>query len=83
MQLILFTSRSLEGVLEAEEPPSKVGKMSQKDLYRPPTNEELNELKETENLFHSSLFRLQVLGVRTVGFQVNASLLNHNFQDSC
>ena len=83
MQLILFTSRSLEGVLEAEEPPSKVRNMSQKDLYRPPTNEELNELKETENLFHSWLFRLQVLGVVTVGFQVNASLLNQHFQDSC
>ena len=38
-------NRRLEGVLEAEEPPSKVRNMSQKDLYRPPTNEELNELK--------------------------------------
>ncbi len=29
-------------------------------LYRPPTSEELNELKETENLYKSNLFRLQV-----------------------
>lgn len=29
-------------------------------LYKPPSNEELNQLKETENLFHSSLFRMQV-----------------------
>ncbi|XP_067386974.1 nucleolar protein 6 isoform X2 [Emydura macquarii macquarii] len=35
-------------------------KISRADLYKPPTNEELNQLKETENLFHSSLLRLQV-----------------------
>ena len=29
-------------------------------LYRPPTSEEINALKETENLFKSSLFRMQV-----------------------
>ncbi len=29
-------------------------------LYRPPTSEELNELKETENLYKNNLFRLQV-----------------------
>ncbi|XP_017876904.1 nucleolar protein 6 [Ceratina calcarata] len=31
-----------------------------KDLYKPPTVEELNQLRETENLFHSNLFRLQI-----------------------
>ncbi|XP_061927318.1 nucleolar protein 6 isoform X2 [Apis cerana] len=31
-----------------------------KNLYKPPTVEELNELRETENLFHSNLFRLQI-----------------------
>nr|XP_012136698.1 PREDICTED: nucleolar protein 6 isoform X1 [Megachile rotundata] len=31
-----------------------------KDLYKPPTAEELNQLRETENLFHSNLFRLQI-----------------------
>lgn len=35
-------------------------KLSRADLYKLPTNEELNQLKETENLFHSSLLRLQV-----------------------
>ena len=29
-------------------------------LYKPPTSSELNELRETENLFHSNLFRMQV-----------------------
>lgn len=31
-----------------------------KNLYKPPTVEELNQLRETENLFHSNLFRLQI-----------------------
>ncbi|XP_034171311.2 nucleolar protein 6 Mat89Ba [Osmia lignaria lignaria] len=31
-----------------------------KDLYKAPTVEELNQLRETENLFHSNLFRLQI-----------------------
>ena len=31
-----------------------------KDLYKPPTVDELNQLRETENLFHSNLFRLQI-----------------------
>nr|XP_048705772.1 nucleolar protein 6 isoform X4 [Caretta caretta] len=35
-------------------------KLSRADLYKLPTNEELNQLKETENLFHSSLLRLQI-----------------------
>ena len=29
-------------------------------LYRPPTHEELQSLKETQNLFQSNLMRLQV-----------------------
>ena len=29
-------------------------------LYQPPTHEELRTLKETQNLFHSNLMRLQV-----------------------
>lgn len=29
-------------------------------LYKQPTVEELNQLKETQNLFHSNLFRLQI-----------------------
>lgn len=47
-------------------PPEKKAKISKKELYRPPTNEELNQLKETENLFHSSLFRLQVCDTEIV-----------------
>lgn len=35
-------------------------KLSRRELYKPPTSEELNQLKETENLFHSSLLRMQV-----------------------
>ncbi|XP_055636770.1 nucleolar protein 6 [Toxorhynchites rutilus septentrionalis] len=31
-----------------------------KQLYKPPTVEEINRLKETENYYHSNLFRLQV-----------------------
>ncbi|XP_046399816.1 nucleolar protein 6 [Ischnura elegans] len=38
----------------------KKKKLSKKDLLKPPTNEELNQLRETENLFHSNLFRLQI-----------------------
>ncbi|NXI45898.1 NOL6 protein, partial [Galbula dea] len=35
-------------------------KLSRAELYKPPTSEELNQLKETEDLFHSSLLRLQI-----------------------
>ncbi|EFA06414.1 nucleolar protein 6 [Tribolium castaneum] len=30
------------------------------ELYKPPTVEELNELKETQNLYNNNLFRLQI-----------------------
>ncbi|XP_066195759.1 nucleolar protein 6 [Sylvia atricapilla] len=35
-------------------------KLSRAELYKPPTSEELTQLKETEDLFHSSLLRLQI-----------------------
>lgn len=35
-------------------------KRIKKELYKPPTAEELRQLKETENLFNSNLFRLQI-----------------------
>ncbi|XP_057665867.1 nucleolar protein 6 [Diorhabda carinulata] len=35
-------------------------KKQKNDLYRPPTVEELNNLKVTENLFNNNLFRLQI-----------------------
>uniref|UniRef100_A0A8D2Q7D4 Nucleolar protein 6 n=1 Tax=Varanus komodoensis TaxID=61221 RepID=A0A8D2Q7D4_VARKO len=46
-------------------PPASAGvlqpvKLCKAELYKPPTNEELSRLKETENLFHSNLLRLQI-----------------------
>ncbi|KAM3867565.1 nucleolar protein 6 [Diretmus argenteus] len=35
-------------------------KMSRSDLYKPPTAEELNQLKEAESLFHCSLLKMQM-----------------------
>lgn len=35
-------------------------KINKKTLFKPPSNDELNQLKETENLYHSSLFRMQI-----------------------
>lgn len=35
-------------------------KLSRSDLYRPPSAEELNQLKEAESLFHCSLLKMQV-----------------------
>ena len=49
--------RSNKSVSKRETPLSDADR---KKLYKPPTNEELNRLRETENLFHSTLFRLQV-----------------------
>ena len=49
---------------EMGEPAAKKSKLTNKELYKPPTNDELNQLKETENLFHSTLFRMQVWKVR-------------------
>lgn len=35
-------------------------KLSRSDLYKPPTAEELTQLKEAESLFHCSLLKMQV-----------------------
>lgn len=35
-------------------------KLSRGDLYKPPTAEELNQLKEAESLFHCSLLKMQM-----------------------
>lgn len=40
--------------------PSKKKAKFGRDLYKQPTVEELNELRETENLFQSNLIRLQI-----------------------
>ena len=53
---------------EMGEPVAKKSKLTNKELYKPPTNDELNQLKETENLFHSTLFRMQVWKVRDFKF---------------
>lgn len=39
---------------------SKKKKKYENSLYKQPTVEELNQLRETENLFHSNLFRFQI-----------------------
>jgi hypothetical protein len=49
-----------------EEPAAKKLNKAKTDLYRPPTNEELQQLRETEYLFHSSLFRLQVCSLALI-----------------
>ncbi|XP_055545116.1 nucleolar protein 6 [Wyeomyia smithii] len=46
---------------KAEDPELQQHKMkAMKQLYKPPTVDEINRLKETENIYHSNLFRLQV-----------------------
>jgi hypothetical protein len=42
---------------EIDETPKKKLK---NHLYKQPTVEELSDLRETENLFHSNIFRMQV-----------------------
>ncbi|XP_017283451.1 nucleolar protein 6 isoform X2 [Kryptolebias marmoratus] len=62
-----------EDEMEENEPPIKAKrlkpgeevvyhpvKLSRNDLYRPPTAEELNQLKEAESLFHCSLLKMQM-----------------------
>lgn len=36
-------------------------KMSKQELYKAPTVEEFNQLKEAENLFHCNLLKMQVI----------------------
>ena len=38
-------------------------RLSNSELYQPPSAEEMIQLKETENLFQSSLFRMQVITI--------------------
>ncbi|XP_032434833.1 LOW QUALITY PROTEIN: nucleolar protein 6 [Xiphophorus hellerii] len=46
--------------IEEEEVVYHPVKLSRNDLYRPPTAEELNHLKEAESLFHCSLLKMQM-----------------------
>lgn len=45
---------------ELNEAAPKKKKKFENSLYKQPTVEELSQLRETENLFHSNLFRLQI-----------------------
>lgn len=53
--MVVFLQAALDGGVRQAHSASK-----NTSLYRPPTREEINTLKETENLFKSSLFRMQV-----------------------
>ncbi|XP_076350241.1 nucleolar protein 6 Mat89Ba isoform X2 [Tachypleus tridentatus] len=54
-------SNSLEDsrLKESNKLPKKFGKLSKEELFKPPSRSELNNLKETEMLFHSNLFKMQ------------------------
>ncbi|XP_066272586.1 nucleolar protein 6-like [Branchiostoma lanceolatum] len=55
-----LSKRVIEDEEARDQPPTKSVRTGKSDLYKPPTSEEMNELKETENLFQSSLFRMQI-----------------------
>ncbi|XP_068422667.1 nucleolar protein 6 [Clinocottus analis] len=54
------TKRSKLEMAVGEEDVYRSVKLSRSDLYRPPTAEELNQLKEAESLFHCSLLKMQM-----------------------
>ncbi|XP_029019148.2 nucleolar protein 6 [Betta splendens] len=56
----LKTKRSRPDEGKVKEPAYHRVKMSRSDLYKPPTAEELNQLKEAESLFHCSLLKMQM-----------------------
>jgi hypothetical protein len=45
----------------------KLKKIDKGQLYKPLSNDELHQLRETENLFHSSVFKLQVMCDSIIG----------------
>nr|XP_039272633.1 nucleolar protein 6-like [Styela clava] len=55
-----FVDEDEESDLEEDVPPAKSSKLSGSDLYKPPTTEELNTLRDTNMLFHSNLTKLQI-----------------------
>ena len=60
--MVKRTSES-DSAAEGETPSSptlKKAKLSKEKLYKPPTSEELANLKETQNLYQSGIFRLKV-----------------------
>ncbi|KAM9858055.1 nucleolar protein 6 [Aulostomus maculatus] len=54
------TKKSKPDEVDKEEVVYHPVKLSRSDLYRPPTAEELNQLKEAESLFHCSLLKMQM-----------------------
>ncbi|KAI4493829.1 hypothetical protein M0804_002005 [Polistes exclamans] len=56
----IFTTTRKRSVTEELDSVPKKKKKLKNDLYKQPTVEELNQLRETETLFHSNLFRLQI-----------------------
>lgn len=61
--LIIYTFLILKGdegsIAEIKKP--KMKKKKKRDInVKPPTAEEMSRLRETENLFHSNLFRMQI-----------------------
>uniref|UniRef100_A0A6P7G4V1 Nucleolar protein 6 n=1 Tax=Diabrotica virgifera virgifera TaxID=50390 RepID=A0A6P7G4V1_DIAVI len=52
------SKRKYEDIPTTDGSPSK--KKRKNDLYKPPTVEELNNLREVENLYNNNLFRLQI-----------------------
>ena len=70
--------RFVDGEDEEQDPPAKKQKLSKVDLYKPPSNDEINTLKETENLLQSSLFRMQVFNLWCDEQAVYVKILNVN-----
>ncbi len=62
---------------EVDEAPKKKFK---NHLYKQPTVEELSDLRETENLFHSNIFRMQV-GRPPLLIEVFESRIKRSFFD--
>ena len=56
----LVTVNKKRKVADSGSPPKRKKEKLEKNLYKQPTTEELSQLRETENLFHSNLFRLQI-----------------------
>lgn len=61
-------------------------KLSRGDLYKPPTADELNQLKEAESLFHCSLLKMQVrwgLGMGGERWLIHKSIVFNNIDIVC
>jgi U3 small nucleolar RNA-associated protein 22 len=57
---MLDTLKTLDNDDDHEVKEENQRKKFKSHLLKPPSSNELNELRETENLFHSNLFRMQV-----------------------